>query len=145
MTRKPTDFEFVKAEALRCTLEGRQCEFSVELFGDELLLRAKRIERGAKPQLELVAAILRSAVPLSPQVRAVLADFFTSRPIGRPSGETWYREAAERYGELRSQKVPSKQAKYKVAKEFGITERQVKGAYSVLLEVRRIQSEVNRE
>jgi hypothetical protein len=64
------------AGPFRDTVEGRPGLFSVEFENGRPVLRADLpICKGAKPKLELVPTLLRSEIPLTRQLREIVADW----------------------------------------------------------------------
>ena len=137
--------EHAKAEALRCTLEGRPFAFSLELTDEALNLCNWPIERNAEPQPELVASILRSNIPLTPPIRHVLAEFVGRKPTrGRKKADFRLDEA------LYVEELCDGGEKYEYAiemcmKEFGISRTTATDAYGELKKIRQINAQTYRE
>jgi len=70
------EFAHYQAWAFRDTVEGREGRSSVNMVGKELPIEfGKPIEKKAKPRPELIAELLRSDTPLTPQLRWVIAEW----------------------------------------------------------------------
>jgi hypothetical protein len=70
------EFAHYQAWAFRDTVEGREGRSSVDLVGKELQIQfGQQIEKKAKPRPELIAELLRSDTPLTPQLRWVIAQW----------------------------------------------------------------------
>jgi hypothetical protein len=140
----------------RDTVEGKPGPFSVELTENYRVLN-QPIPTGAKPQPELVLALLRSQIPLSPALRSIIADMidpgadsafcfkkFGRRKRGRhPPWAHWHMEAALYVEEHFVKKGMYESAVRRAMAQFNLSRSQATKAYSDLREARKIQQELD--
>jgi hypothetical protein len=141
-------------DIFRDTVEGRPGNLSVEVTDQGVAVVARKpIEDGSPPRPDLIIRLLRSGLPLSQEVRNIIADFIDPaagtlhcfgpmkrRRRGRHAGwGKWHMDAARLVEERFTARGQYEAAVEEATKKFGLTRSQVTGSYSQLKKVREIE------
>ncbi|MCO6409480.1 hypothetical protein [Hoeflea alexandrii] len=147
-------------QTFRDTVEGRPGLFTAEISADNGLLGVnKPISKGAKPQPHLVVELLRSDIPLTKELRAIIADFldpnaqtaFWFKPFGRrnkgrhPDWKTWHMDAAIFVEKNSEDRGTFEAAVQGAMQKYGLQRSQVTDACKILKEVRKYERSLREE